>query len=266
MVVKRSIAKLVRKKLFDITNTQMQPKVCNQAEKPADKNCIEQLLQEKAALMQLVAERDKMIELSGAELLRLRANIEKLQQQNWNLAQSNSQMLAELNLGNEKMKALQHEILCKAALLQGKNSEVKGIEDADNENDGSLLKEGVESAEQPLVKSSNVEKLCDRNRKPTKRSRSTGSVTGSTKDANESKEKKGMRSQPRRRSASFKPHEYEPMMENSSQTQNARTPLNILKSHGEEGEAFGKPPRKTREKDRPYKEIIPPEVKLRRLE
>ncbi|KAI9080177.1 hypothetical protein K1719_037855 [Acacia pycnantha] len=265
MVMKRSIAKLVRKKLSDITNTPMHPNLHNQAEKTTDKNCIEELLKEKAALMQLIAERDKIIELTGAELLRLRDNVEKLQLQNWNFAQSNSQMLAELNLGKERMKALQHEILCKAALLQGKNSEVRGIEDMNCENDESLLKEGVEKAEQPLEKASNIDKLCDRNKKPTKRSRSTGSVTASLKDANVSKEKKEVRSQLRRRSAGFKAaHEYKPM-KNSSETKNARSHLSILKSPGRENETFGKPLRKTQEKVQPYK-AIPPKVKLRRLE
>ncbi|XP_028808177.1 shugoshin-1-like isoform X3 [Neltuma alba] len=262
MLMKRSIAKLVRKKLSDITNAQMQPKLHNQAEKPADKNCNEELLKEKATLMQLLAERDKIIELTGAELLRLRANVENLKQQNWNLAQSNSQILAELNLGRETMKALQHEMLCKAALLRGKNSE--GIEDMDYKNGGSLLKGGVEKAEQPLVKASNVEKLCNRNRKPAKRSRSTGSVTASVKDPTESKEKKELRTQLRRRSTSFKAHEYKPMKK-SSETENARSHLSILNSLCREDEKFGKPLRKTEEKVQPPKEI-PPKVKLRRLE
>ncbi|XP_028808175.1 shugoshin-1-like isoform X1 [Neltuma alba] len=275
MLMKRSIAKLVRKKLSDITNAQMQPKLHNQAEKPADKNCNEELLKEKATLMQLLAERDKIIELTGAELLRLRANVENLKQQNWNLAQSNSQILAELNLGRETMKALQHEMLCKAALLRGKNSELadglfsyksyfQGIEDMDYKNGGSLLKGGVEKAEQPLVKASNVEKLCNRNRKPAKRSRSTGSVTASVKDPTESKEKKELRTQLRRRSTSFKAHEYKPMKK-SSETENARSHLSILNSLCREDEKFGKPLRKTEEKVQPPKEI-PPKVKLRRLE
>ena len=44
MVVMISIAKLVRKKLSDITNTQTHPKLNNQVEMPADKSCIEELL------------------------------------------------------------------------------------------------------------------------------------------------------------------------------------------------------------------------------
>ncbi|MCI08946.1 shugoshin-1-like, partial [Trifolium medium] len=46
-----------------------------------------------------------MLERSGAELQRLRADMKKLQMQNWNLAQSNSLMLAELNLGRDKVSS-----------------------------------------------------------------------------------------------------------------------------------------------------------------
>jgi hypothetical protein len=38
-----------------------------------------------------------MLERSGAELQRLRADMKKLQMQNWNLAQSNSLMLAVIS-------------------------------------------------------------------------------------------------------------------------------------------------------------------------
>lgn len=38
--------------------------------------------------------KSKIIELSGAELQKLRVSVQKLQLQNWNLARSNSQMLA----------------------------------------------------------------------------------------------------------------------------------------------------------------------------
>ncbi|PON66477.1 Shugoshin, C-terminal [Parasponia andersonii] len=72
------------------------------------------------ALIKLVAERNKIIELTGAELQKLRVGLQKLQLQNWNLAQSNSKMLAELNLGRERVKALQHELSCKDALLKTK--------------------------------------------------------------------------------------------------------------------------------------------------
>ncbi|KAL1370225.1 hypothetical protein AAHE18_01G044200 [Arachis hypogaea] len=41
----------------------------------------------------------------------LRGNVQKLQLQNWNLTQSNTHMLVELNLGRERIKALQHELV-----------------------------------------------------------------------------------------------------------------------------------------------------------
>lgn len=43
-----------------------------------------------------------MIEVTGAELQRLRGDVKKLQLQNWNLAQSNSHMLA-VSFGMEQV-------------------------------------------------------------------------------------------------------------------------------------------------------------------
>ncbi|XP_020235655.1 SHUGOSHIN 2-like [Cajanus cajan] len=83
------------------------------------------MLAERTALIQLLAERNKIIEVSGAALQRLRGDVKKLQLQNWNLAQSNSHMLAELNLGRERIKTLQHEIFWRAALLKGKTMDVQ---------------------------------------------------------------------------------------------------------------------------------------------
>lgn len=126
---------IMRKRLSDITNSQSQLKVSGQEEKRSPPNnlsaedYIDQLLKENAALMKLLAERQKIIELSGVELQKLRTNYQKLQLQNWNLAQSNSQMLAELNLGREKMKAVQHELICKEALLKANNLELEVLSD-----------------------------------------------------------------------------------------------------------------------------------------
>ncbi|KAF7805644.1 Shugoshin 2 [Senna tora] len=287
MAAKRSIASLVRKKLSDITNSQTQPQKPPPTS-PSHKNCIEQLLKEKDTLLQLLAERDKIIELNGAELMRLRANVQKLQLQNWNLAQSNSQILAELNLGRERIKTLHHEIVCKAALLQGKNSEVGGKEDMKNENNGSVskvprlypsvmcilralvsglsrigfhvtcfdwLQEGMDKAGEPWLKASHDDKIGNRNRRRTKRSRSTGSS---------SKVKVEVRSQLRR--------QYEDeAMENSFETEDAETAVSQTgpsspATEDETGENFGsKPLRKAVEKVQSYKEI-PLKAKLRRLE
>uniref|UniRef100_A0A452YC71 Shugoshin C-terminal domain-containing protein n=1 Tax=Aegilops tauschii subsp. strangulata TaxID=200361 RepID=A0A452YC71_AEGTS len=44
---------------------------------------------------------------------------------NWQLAQANSQMLAELNLGKNRLKSLQHELTCSRAALKVKSSELE---------------------------------------------------------------------------------------------------------------------------------------------
>lgn len=68
--------------------------------------------------MRLLEERDKFIQLTGTELQNLRLS-------NWQLAQANSQMLAELNLGKNRLKSLQHELACSRAALKVKSSELE---------------------------------------------------------------------------------------------------------------------------------------------
>ncbi|KAK8575631.1 hypothetical protein V6N13_033136 [Hibiscus sabdariffa] len=111
-----------RKGLSDISNLQQQPKVLNQGAKLPDstgtKEFIDKLQQENMMLMKVLADRNKVIKLSGIELQKLRINLEKFQQQNLLLAQANSQMLAELNLSKDRLKALKHELGCKDAVLK----------------------------------------------------------------------------------------------------------------------------------------------------
>ncbi|KAL6577355.1 hypothetical protein OROMI_011631 [Orobanche minor] len=122
-----SFGNMVRRRLSDITNYQPQPKSASFPENmPPDsassKDCIDHLVKEKMALVKLIQEKNKIIELSGMEIQNLRTCIQKMQLQNWHFAQSNSHMLAELNMGRERLKALQHEVACKEALLKTKNS------------------------------------------------------------------------------------------------------------------------------------------------
>lgn len=72
---------------------------------------IARLVKENSDLVKLLEERDKFIELSRAELQNLRLA-------NWQLAQANSQMLAELNLRKTRLKSLQHELTCSRAALK----------------------------------------------------------------------------------------------------------------------------------------------------
>ncbi|KAK9940021.1 hypothetical protein M0R45_016698 [Rubus argutus] len=125
MAARSSLSSIMRKKLSDVTNLPTAKPTSQDEKLPqiylGDKDRIEQLMGERIALIKIVAERNKIIELSGAELPKLRVSVQNLQLQNWNLARSNSQMLAGLNSGREKVNTLQHELLCQEALLEAKN-------------------------------------------------------------------------------------------------------------------------------------------------
>lgn len=279
-MAKKSIGSLMRKKLSDITNTNTHSQQLDDTF-PSENNSIQQLLKERTALIQLLAERNKMIEMSGVELQRMRANVKKLQLQNWNLAQSNSHMLAELNLGRERIKTLQHEIMWRAALIKGKTMDVQEKVEIDCEKNPTLsqLQEGDEKAEQPSPKASNDEQHNTNRRRI--RSKSTGSSTASK---NTSKDKvKDNRRLLRRHSTTFKTHEHEPL-ENLFELEDAiylvtQSRPNMLRSpssKSERGESpdlkneaprcsFGRPLRRAVQKVHSYKEV-PLNVKMRRLQ
>ncbi|PAN47051.1 hypothetical protein PAHAL_9G230400 [Panicum hallii] len=113
-----------RKTLCDITNlSRREPaEVPNESACPAPEK-LAQLVKENADLVSLIAERDEIIQLSGTE-------IQKLRLANWELARTNSQMMAELNLGRNKLKALQHELACSRAALKAKTSELEDVKKA----------------------------------------------------------------------------------------------------------------------------------------
>ncbi|XP_031260218.1 shugoshin-1-like [Pistacia vera] len=182
MAKRSTFGSIVRKRLSDITNSQShsQPKALTHEDKPsqvspATEDLISKLIKEKMTLMKLIDERNKIIELSGNELQNLKINLQKLQLQNWNLAQSNSQMQAELNLGREKTKALQHELLCKEALLKAKNMEKEVKTDLNCANTG--FQEGEDVAGECLPKANDDDKPCSRNRRRAARSKSMGPST-----------------------------------------------------------------------------------------
>ncbi|KAB2026274.1 hypothetical protein ES319_D06G208300v1 [Gossypium barbadense] len=109
-----SMGNMSRKGLTDISNLQQQPKLLNQGAKLllqtaslGTKDYIDKLQQENMMLMKVLADRNKVIELSGIELQKLRINLEKFQQQNM-----------ELNSSKDRLKALKHELGCKNALLK----------------------------------------------------------------------------------------------------------------------------------------------------
>uniref|UniRef100_A0A5B7AR69 Putative shugoshin-1 n=1 Tax=Davidia involucrata TaxID=16924 RepID=A0A5B7AR69_DAVIN len=125
-----SFGSAARKRLGDISNLPQRPKPLTQDEKSqfistTNKEYIDQLQKENMALMKLLVDRNKIIELSGIELRKMRVNLQKVQQQNLQLAQANSQMLAELTSGKDRLKALQHELGCKNGLLIAKKLELE---------------------------------------------------------------------------------------------------------------------------------------------
>ncbi|GAB4854999.1 hypothetical protein Ancab_023586 [Ancistrocladus abbreviatus] len=118
------------KGLINITNLPQKPRLSNPSDKSqfisvAAEERIDQLLKERMALMKQIADRNKIIELSGVELQNLRVNFQKAQLQNFHLAQANSQILAELNAGKDKLKELRHELGCVRSMLTFKNLELQ---------------------------------------------------------------------------------------------------------------------------------------------
>ncbi|KAF9674924.1 hypothetical protein SADUNF_Sadunf10G0178200 [Salix dunnii] len=114
-----------RKTLADISNLSKRNQDGKSQSVLVSKEHVEKLQQDIMALTKLVADRNKIIELSAIELKKLRINYQQLKQQNLQLAHANSQMLAELNAGKDKLKAYQHELGCKNGLLNAKNLELK---------------------------------------------------------------------------------------------------------------------------------------------
>ncbi|XP_071930256.1 uncharacterized protein [Coffea arabica] len=121
-----------RKMLADISNLPQQNKTLiqdgnSQVVPITTKEYVDQLQKENMALMKIVAERNKLIEVTGIELQKLKVNMQKMQIQNLQLAQSNSQMLMDLNSGKDRLKALQHELGCLNGVLKAKNVEVQKL-------------------------------------------------------------------------------------------------------------------------------------------
>ncbi|XP_040998260.1 SHUGOSHIN 1-like isoform X2 [Juglans microcarpa x Juglans regia] len=205
-----------RKRLADISNLQKQPKPVNQDVNQLPfsltaKEYIEKLQKENVTLMKLVVERNKIIELSRIELQKLRISLQKVQQQNLQLAQANSQMLAELNSGKDRLKALQHELGCKNGLLKAQklDSEIKAkrvtLQNSGNEVAKTKHDEAGESA-QTAGGDSNT---CHKNRRRRQsKNQSLGPATGNQINNKETVENK--RNCLRRQSARFKSEEPEP--------------------------------------------------------
>ncbi|KAG6760673.1 hypothetical protein POTOM_033849 [Populus tomentosa] len=296
MAKRSSFGNIMRRRLSDITNTQAQHKLVGlmveQSQiSESNEDLINQLLQvkqEKEMLLKLVEERNKIIELSGNKLRDLRMNYQKLQAQNWNLAQSNSQMLAELNLGREKLKALQHEIACKEALLKAKNLGPQAKEDMNCQNVVSQEVEKIEEEGCVPGAANNDIKHCSRSRRRTARSRSMGPSTTNRQTVEKEKAETKRRCV-RRQSAASRSQEREPAgAENLFEIEDVRFPVSnssdkSLKENGltsssitkeeickpsneaqvSHRSSIGRPSRRAAEKVQSYKEA-PLNVKMRR--
>ncbi|CAN6180567.1 unnamed protein product [Urochloa humidicola] len=83
------------------------------------------VVKENAKLIHLLTEKSKIIDLSRVEMHKLRLALQASRLQNMQLAQANSQMLMELNMGKDRIKTLQHELSCTTALLKVKDSELE---------------------------------------------------------------------------------------------------------------------------------------------
>ncbi|XP_024957566.1 SHUGOSHIN 2 isoform X2 [Citrus sinensis] len=279
MAKRSSFGSIMRRRLSDITNSQSRPKVLLSHEEkpsqvsPASGDLVDQLIKEKTTLMRFIEERNKIIELSSSELHNLRISIQKLQLQNWNLAQSNSQYLAEINLGREKVKALQHELVCKDALIKAK----------------SIVKEdGEKVIEECVPKANENVKTCERNRRRSTRCKSMGPSTTRQKVA-EKENVENKRRCVRRQSARFKSQERaptenlfeiedsklpatqpldDPMHEDNSIQAGSSTANEEFSSSRNEARlshrsSMGRPSRKAAEKVQSYKEL-PLKVKMRK--
>ncbi|XP_077253194.1 uncharacterized protein LOC143892456 [Tasmannia lanceolata] len=217
---------LMRKRLSDITNTHQQRSSDSKIENQrctsfTSKDYIDQLHKEKTALLSLLAERNKYIELSSLELHKLRFNLQKTQQQNWQLAKVNSQMLAELNLGKDKLKALRHEFGCTVAVLKAKNLELEEKLNKPSQKIGSKLissstvqpkKEPAKcvEVEETSKRANTNSKPCNLNRRRQSRNQSSSDPSTMTEQVAVKENVDNKRICLRRRSSTYKSNEPEP--------------------------------------------------------
>ncbi|KAL5735060.1 hypothetical protein ACOSP7_032921 [Xanthoceras sorbifolium] len=218
-----------RKRLADISNLRPS-KPSNQDLKPlqalpfATKDHIEKLHMENMTLVKVVAERNKIIELSGIELQKLRINLQKVQQQNLQLAQANSQMLAELNSGKDRLRALHHELGCKNGLLKASKvlleSKAKTVTTC-VASDNQVKADKSDEAGKIVEADDGDNKNCKTKRR--RQSKNQSSVSSTVRPIQAEEKVDDKRRSLRRQSARFKFEEAEPMEDRlPSRRQSAR--------------------------------------------
>nr|XP_043612645.1 shugoshin-1 [Erigeron canadensis] len=276
MAKRSSFGKSIRKRLSDITNYQpQQPKsslVFDQVSvfndlSSSTKEHIDHLLKENAGLLKLITEKNKVIELNGVELQKLRVALQKTQLQNLGLAQSNSHMMAELNLGKQKLKSLQHQLTCKDALLKTMNLELQAAR----------VQKKVELQDGDDVDTN--QRITYKHMRPV-RSQSMGSLMATVQRVPKKEAAENKRRCVRRQSAKFgsqaseseenlfeiedlKMHEDGPTLKASEQNEGQCG--SKPEPRGSQRMSFGRPSRRAAEKVQSYKET-PINIKMRRPE
>ncbi|XP_078442734.1 uncharacterized protein LOC144712354 isoform X2 [Wolffia australiana] len=184
-----------RDRLSDISNIQRSSRMLpgqenlNLGPLPQTKACIADLLQENTALLRLLGEQNKIIELNALELQKLRVSFHQLQQQNCQLAKANTLMLEDLNLGKDRLKALQHELGCTVAVLKTTKLELeetrKLIQNVANPTVLKGLSSTFDSVEEITEKA-----VCNPKRKLGSRRLSLGSATVNREESAREKAKR----------------------------------------------------------------------------
>ncbi|PWA81651.1 hypothetical protein CTI12_AA185830 [Artemisia annua] len=295
MAKRSSFGKSFKKKLSDITNYQAQPKsplVFDQslsldALSSVAKEYIDNLLKENARLVKLVTDKNKTIEMNGVELQKMRIALRKTQLQNWNLAQSNSQMMAEHNIGKQKLKELQHQLACKDALLKTMTSELQAQREMNDQKsepkDVDNADANQQNANRPISSPmTTTQEVCDeiiadnvdtnhqktnRRIRPT-RSQSIGGPMTTTQHVSDIELTENKRRKVRRQSARFSSEEHEPNenlfeIEDLKMYEDGSTPKPECRDS--QRMSLGRPSRRAAEKIQSYKET-PLNIKMRRPE
>uniref|UniRef100_A0A2N9IVC1 Shugoshin C-terminal domain-containing protein n=1 Tax=Fagus sylvatica TaxID=28930 RepID=A0A2N9IVC1_FAGSY len=205
MVKGSKIGSAQRKRLADISNLPQRPRPVNEDVKQlplslTTEEYIEKLQRENLTLMKVLADRNKVIELSGMELQKLRINLQKMQQQNFQLAQANSQMLAELNSGKDRLRVLQHELGCKNVLLKARKlnlvkEKMLTCQDAGNEVGTADCDDAAQAGESSQADKGGC-KPCNTNRRRQSKNQSLGPTTAKPVRAKENVENKRLWAQP----------------------------------------------------------------------
>lgn len=275
-----AFGKAARKTLADISNLAPPKRISNENEKLQNipghlKQYFSKLQKENMALMHMLGERARIIELTGLEMEKLRVNMLKMQLQNQQLAHSNSQMLADLNSAKDRLKVLQHELGCKNGLLKLlKAKKVEAEDKSEMEKCQILNNEEKPTRSEERGDYFMEDKFGNEFEISKRRCMSRGS--GPSKQVQSQDNLESKRLHVRRRSARFKhdDNDFKPKNDSVEINDSKRPtsqPINDLENvasgnaSGNEAVELGRPSRQAAKKVQCYREI-PLNVKLRRNE